>query len=82
MIEDKVVSRTATFVFMIGKTHFGTLTAFVKGDAAANYKFTSALPVQVLKALAPTLQPLFAEERDDPTAVRDAAGTVSNVPQP
>lgn len=62
MIEDKVVSRTATFVFMIGDRYFGTITAFVEGDAAAHYKFTSALPVQVLKELAPILQPVIREQ--------------------
>jgi membrane peptidoglycan carboxypeptidase len=82
LIEDKVVSRTATFVFMIGSKHFGTLTAFVKGDAAAQYSFTSALPVQVLKVLAPVLQPLFLEEQDGATALGDAAGSVSRAPQP
>ncbi len=82
LIEDKVVSRTATFVFMIGTRHFGTLTAFVKGDAAAKYKFTSALPVQVLKALTPTLQPLFLDEQGDASVAGDAAEGVSSAPQP
>ena len=82
LIEDKVVSRTATFVFMIGTRHFGTLTAFVQGDAAAQYGFTSSLPVQVLKVLAPTLQPLFLEEQDSAPAAGDAAGNGSMAPQP
>ncbi len=82
LIDDKVVSRTATFVFMIGSRFFGTVTAFVKGDAAADYKFTSALPVQVLKVLAPTLQPLFAEEQGGAAVVGNAAGNVSKAPQP
>jgi membrane peptidoglycan carboxypeptidase len=72
LIDDKVVNRTATFVFMIGSRYFGTMTAFVEGDAAAHYRFTSALPVQVLKVLAPALQPLFAEEKGDAAAVREA----------
>ena len=47
--------RTATFVFFIGERHFGTLTAFVPGPEAADYQFTSALPTQILKTLAPVV---------------------------
>jgi hypothetical protein len=53
----RAVNRTATFVFYIGNNHFGTLTAFVPGRSAENFKFTSALPVQVLKGMAPILMP-------------------------
>lgn len=59
VIESKAVSRTATFVFYIGDRFFGTLTAFVPNAAAVNFNFTSALPVQILKTLAPTLTPLI-----------------------
>ena len=59
LIQSTVVNRTATFVFFIGKRFFGTLTAHVAGPQAANYWFTSALPVQLLKALIPALQPLL-----------------------
>ena len=41
----------------MGDSHFGTLTAFVPGAGAQAYKFTSALPVQVLKGMAPILTP-------------------------
>lgn len=51
----RVVSRSGTFVFFIGERHFGTLTAYVKGPEAARYQFTSALPAQILKTLAPLL---------------------------
>lgn len=57
----RVVNRTAAFVFTIGDRHVGTLMAFVEGPAAGAYDFTSALPVQVLKHLVPTLAPLFEE---------------------
>ncbi|UVE18801.1 transglycosylase domain-containing protein [Pseudomonas sp. LS44] len=53
----KAMNRTATFVFYLGDHHYGTLTAFVPGRAAENFRFTSALPVQVLKGMAPILQP-------------------------
>ncbi|MDQ3184911.1 MAG: transglycosylase domain-containing protein, partial [Pseudomonadota bacterium] len=49
--ESRVVNRSATFVFFIGDRFFGTMTAFVPGADAANYKFTSALSTQVMKHL-------------------------------
>ena len=55
ILSSKSINRTATFVFYIGDNHFGTLTAFVPGRSAENFKFTSALPVQVLKGMAPIL---------------------------
>jgi membrane peptidoglycan carboxypeptidase len=55
LISSRVVNRTATFVFFIGEKYFGTLTAFVPGDDAASFKFTSALPVQILKHIAPLI---------------------------
>ncbi|MBZ9781157.1 penicillin-binding protein [Pseudomonas sp. REP124] len=57
ILSSKSVNRTATFVFYIGDHHFGTLTAYVPGRSAENFKFTSALPVQVLKGMAPILTP-------------------------
>ncbi len=55
----RVVSRAATFVFFLGDRFFGVVTAYVTGPEAARYHFTSALPVQVLKSLAPILTPRF-----------------------
>ena len=57
IISSKSINRTATFVFYIGEHHFGTLTAFVPGRSAEAFTFTSALPVQVLKGMAPILTP-------------------------
>ena len=57
ILSSKSLNRTATFVFYIGDNHFGTLTAFVPGRSAENFTFTSALPVQVLKGMAPILTP-------------------------
>lgn len=57
----QVLNRTATFVFFIGDDHFGTLTAFVPGQAAGSFRFTSALPVQVLKGMAPMLKAYFED---------------------
>ncbi|WP_097304905.1 transglycosylase domain-containing protein [Pseudomonas chlororaphis] len=57
ILSSKSINRTATFVFYIGEHHFGTLTAYVPGASAQGFKFTSALPVQVLKGMAPILTP-------------------------
>ncbi|WP_268797614.1 transglycosylase domain-containing protein [Pseudomonas huanghezhanensis] len=57
ILASRAINRTATFVFYIGDNHFGTLTAFVPGRAAEGFRFTSALPVQVLKGMAPILNP-------------------------
>ncbi|MGM3388520.1 penicillin-binding protein [Stutzerimonas stutzeri] len=57
LISSLALNRTATFVFYIGPNHFGTLTAYVPGRGADSFRFTSALPVQVLKGMAPILQP-------------------------
>ena len=60
LLASKVTSRTATFVFYLGPRHFGTLTAFVLGPEAGGYKFTSALPTQILKNMAPLLKPVLS----------------------
>ncbi len=57
LISSLALNRTATFVFYLGPNHFGTLTAYVPGRGADSFRFTSALPVQVLKGMAPILQP-------------------------
>lgn len=59
IVSSEVVNRTATFVFYIGDRFFGTVVAYVPGKEAANYKFTSSLPAQLLKALAPAISPLI-----------------------
>jgi len=64
VIEDRAVDRTSTVVFFIGHRFYGTITAFVAGAAADRYRFTSSLPVQILKMLGPTLQPLIARGQD------------------
>ncbi len=56
----KALNRTATFVFFLGDRFFGTLTAFVLGEAADEFRFTSALPVQVLKSMSPILNPVVS----------------------
>ncbi|MBA2721299.1 MAG: hypothetical protein H0U56_00045, partial [Methylibium sp.] len=65
-------NRTATFVFFIGERHFGTLTAYVPGPEAADYRFTSALPAQILKSMAP----LVAQAITSPTRCGAEAAAV------
>jgi membrane peptidoglycan carboxypeptidase len=65
LLESRVVNRSATFVFNIGERFFGSITAYVHGPQAANYDFTSALPVQLLKVLAPSLMPLMEPTADN-----------------
>ena len=57
LLETRAVNRTATFAFFLGERHFGVITAYVPGARADNYNFTSALPVQILKIMAPILSP-------------------------
>ena len=59
LIESKFISRAAVFTFFLGERFFGVITAYVQGDNAGNYHFTSSLPVQIVKFLKPTLSPLI-----------------------
>ncbi|MCK0509892.1 transglycosylase domain-containing protein [Aromatoleum buckelii] len=71
------LNRTATFVFHLGPRHFGTLTAYVIGPDAAAYRFTSGLPVQILKSMAPILLPsLHQAARPVQTAQRGESATL------
>ena len=75
LVSSRVVSRTGTLVFYIGDRYFGTMMAYVREPYAARYKFTSAMPAQLLKAMAPALLPLLDEERScgGPEAVHQFA---------
>jgi membrane peptidoglycan carboxypeptidase len=55
MISSRAVNRTATFVFFIDNRFFGVVTAFVSGKKSGAYTFTSALPVTILKMIAPSI---------------------------
>jgi hypothetical protein len=46
-------------VFFIGDRFYGVITGFVPGEEAEGYRFTSALPVRILRLLAPDLRPLI-----------------------
>ena len=68
LLSSRVVNRSATFMFHIDERFFGTVIAYVPGAQAAAYDFTSGLPVQLLKLLAPTLLPLIQAEAGDAAA--------------
>lgn len=73
LIESRKVNRSATFVFVLGNRFYGTLTAWVHEPYAAHYEFTSALSVQLLKSLAPVLQPLLKDSPVKTAAVEKVA---------
>ena len=84
LVEDRQVDRTATFVFFLGDRLYGTVTAFVPGAEAANFRFTSSLAVLLLKTLAPELQPLIENSLEGPVtqlAVSEDTGDVA-LPNP
>ena len=74
MVHSEARNRTATFVFFLGDDHFGTLTAYVAGSDSDRFRFTSALPVQVLKGMEPILRPYLepgARSQCQPGSDRD-----------
>jgi len=78
-VDSRVVSRSATFVFNIAEQYFGSITAYVYGPQAADYDFTSALPVQLLKVLSPSLMPLM-DPAAYPATAAQACGNSSSLP--
>jgi hypothetical protein len=66
LTSSRAVNRTATFVFYLGDRYFGVLTSFVPDEEAEGYRFTSALPVSILKLLAPAINP-HLQETSEPT---------------
>src|SRR6185295_13567036 len=62
LVSSRVVNRSATLVFVIGGRYFWTIMAYVHEPYAASYRFTSALPSQILKALAPVLEPVVLQQ--------------------
>ena len=73
VVESRVVNRVATFMFYIDDRFYGTITAFVPGAQAADYQFTSGLPVRLLGALMPTLTPMLDAGRPVPLALPTTA---------
>jgi membrane peptidoglycan carboxypeptidase len=83
LIESRYVNRSATFVFNIGERFFGSMTAYVHGPDSKNYDFTSALPVQLLTVLAPSLMPLIEPpQQKAPPVITAAANNAPGGMQP
>jgi membrane peptidoglycan carboxypeptidase len=95
-MRSRSLNRTATFVFYVGDRCYGVVTALVDGPAAAHYEFTSALPIEVLRRLAPEISarvegiPTFqtpdslytAAAAGKPTQVAASSGVPRGVSQP
>ena len=73
LIASVPVSRSATFAFLLGERHFGVVTVYVPGKQAAQFHFTSALAVELLRVLAPALTPLIEAARPGATTAATAA---------
>jgi hypothetical protein len=56
VLSARAVNRAAAFAFYLGDRHVGVLTALVPGAGAKDHHFTSALPVTLLRLLAPALE--------------------------
>jgi Penicillin binding protein transpeptidase domain len=69
----QTINRTATFVFYIGDRYYGVLMAFVPGREAQKYRFTSALPVAILKLLAPSINARLTAEESEPHSLPQIA---------
>lgn len=80
MIKSKVMSRTAAFVFLVGDRHFGTIIAYVPGQKAESFSFTSALPVGIFMHLVPSMKPVL-EPRKAPPSVPTPETPLPAVPQ-
>ena len=82
-IGSSVRNRTATFVFILGDRFFGTITAYVPGEAAGNYEFTSSLPVQAFKTLIQSCRPLIeGAVGASPADGLKAGGVAGPAPEP
>ncbi len=79
VITSRATNRTATFVFYIGARYFGVITASVQGRDAANYHFTSGLPVTLLKILAPPIVARLENKPIDQPASTPAATVPASV---
>jgi len=63
----RAMDRTAVFVFYLEDRFFGVITAFVPGQIAADYGFTSSLPVAILKLMSPEIEALCLNPGTPPT---------------
>ncbi len=76
LLESRFISRAATFTFFLGDKFFGVITAYVAGENAGSYHFTSSLPVHILKFLEPTLSPMINKIDSQPMKTPVATPTL------
>ncbi len=73
VVEERPVSRSAAFAFLIDERFFGVVTAVVMGEGSGRYGFTSSLPVQLFRVLLPEVLPELeassAQSRISPAAM-------------
>jgi len=77
VVSSRALNRTATFAFYIADRYFGVITAFVTGSDAQEYSFTSALPVNILRLLAPAINSHIAVRSELETLSRGETGDAS-----
>jgi len=65
-VQSRALNRTATFAFYFSDKYFGVISVYLPGNAAADYFFTSALPLQVLNGMSPLLMPLLKQQDSCP----------------
>jgi membrane peptidoglycan carboxypeptidase len=70
LTESRAVNRTATFTFYAGDRYFGVITAYVPGAAADAFRFTSALPAQILRIVGPTFEGVLPARRTESASPR------------
>ena len=55
VIDEKFVSRSATFVFIKDTQYFGVITIHVEGEESGDYNFTSSMATEIFRQLFPKL---------------------------
>lgn len=82
LVESRAVNRTATLVFVLAERYVGVVTAYVPGPDADAYRFTSALPSEIFKALAPVFSPLPGVRTVDAPGPSDSIPGAPGAPNP
>lgn len=59
LLDERVVNRSATFVFFVGDRYYGVITAHVPGPDASEFRFTSSLSVELFRSLGPILESMI-----------------------
>lgn len=80
LLSSRAINRTASFVFTVGDRYFGMVSAYVDGEEAGQYSFTSSLALQAFRAaLVPAIEDVVrageAEGRAEAAATQERAAT-------